>query len=231
MGHPQGATWAKSLEIKEALSLTTPTLQDAYCHLSRAATDPPLTRGQAGLCCPAFYFHSLPFPHSEHVAPNLLHRPTNDEDREVGGSVPAPAAGEGRVALARGRPRCTLGMLQPQAPASAPCLAGSRPHSLLMSPVAATAGLEDFWGTARELSTGSRWSRASPTQKFLCLGSVSVATIQHFILAHLPGFKESDMPGNENGASGQPFNLRITDTVPSNPTRSSERQNHEQGAV
>lgn len=119
------------------LSLTTPTLQDAYCHLSWAATDPPLTRGQAGLCSPAFYFHSLPFPHSEHVAPNFLHRPTNDDDREVGGYMPVPAAIEGRVTLARGCHRCTLEMLQPQAPASTPCLAESRPHSLLMSPVAA----------------------------------------------------------------------------------------------
>lgn len=137
MGHPQCATWAKSREIKDALGLTTPTLQGAYCHLSRAATDPRPTRGRAGLCCPAFYFHSLPFPHSEHVAPNVLHHPTNDDDREVGGYMPAPAAVEGRATLARGCPRCTLEMLQPQAPASTPCLAESRPHSLLMSPVAA----------------------------------------------------------------------------------------------
>lgn len=137
MGHPQCATWAKSREIKHALGLTTPTLQGAYCHLSRAATDPRPTRGRAGLCCPAFYFHSLPFPHSEHVAPKVLHHPTNDDDREVGGYMPAPAAVEGRATLARGCPRCTLEMLQPQAPASTPCLAESRPHSLLMSPVAA----------------------------------------------------------------------------------------------
>lgn len=51
--------------------------------------------------------------------------------------MPAPAAVEGRATLARGCPRCTLEMLQPQAPASTPCLAESRPHSLLMSPVAA----------------------------------------------------------------------------------------------
>lgn len=43
-----------------------------YRYLSQAATDPPLTRGRAGLCCPAFCFHGLPFPHSEHVAPNFL---------------------------------------------------------------------------------------------------------------------------------------------------------------
>lgn len=51
--------------------------------------------------------------------------------------MPAPAAVEGRVTLARGYHRYTLEMLQPQAPESSPCLAECRPHSLLMSPVAA----------------------------------------------------------------------------------------------